>query len=90
MDQRVRITKEGQVIIETDNGIIENGTTTSKIEGWFHICAEDVMQILIGISDGKIAMAKSERFYYEIDSYRIIEKDSAIKEIINEYKEKLI
>lgn len=87
MDQRVRITTEGKVIVETDNGIIKEGITNTNISGEFKIDSDSVARLLVAISESKIAITTySHTWYAELNYYQIIDKDNSIEILITQLK----
>lgn len=78
MAQKVFLTEDNKLIVETDNGRVdENNEITTVIQGTFEIDAADVVALIAILNDATI-----ERVIGWIDlGYRVISTDEGIKKL---------
>jgi hypothetical protein len=94
-NQRVYFDKDGKLVVEANNGIIsDNGNTKEvKLEGQFEIGATDV-GILLAMLGEKTVRCKGIKNWvfecYSYDSWTIISRDEAIKQLDGIIKDKQI
>ena len=94
-NQKVYFDKDGKLVVEANNGIIsDNGNTKEvKLEGEFKIGATDV-GILLAMLGEKTIRSKGRKDWvfglYTHDSWEIISRDDAIKQLDGIIKDKQV
>lgn len=94
-NQKVYFDKDGKLVVEANNGIIsDNGNTKEvKLEGEFKIGATDV-GILLAMLGEKTIRSKGRKDwvfgFYTHDSWEIISRDDAIKQLDGIIKDKQV
>lgn len=94
-NQRVYFNKDGKLVVEANNGMITDNGSTEKVilEGQFEIGATDV-GILLAMLGEKTIRSKGRKDwvfgFYTHDSWNIISRDDAIKQLDGIIKDKQI
>ena len=82
MKQRVYLTSDNKLVVETDNGRIQNGETETAVKGEFTISADDVNTLRVVLNDEIVASVKEvyRGFWSEKHSFATT-KDKLIIEL---------
>lgn len=92
-NQKVYFDKDGKLVVEANNGIISDNGNTKEVmlEGQFEIGATDVC-VLLAILGEKTFRRKGRQNWpfglYTFDSWEIISRDEAIKQLDGIIKDK--
>ena len=77
MKQRIYLTSDNKVVVETDNGRIQNGETETTVKGEFAISADDVNTLRVALNDEVLARVKR----YTLNKYSRNGTEATVTEI---------